>query len=70
MTYFTTLDYNWVPIQTGFIAYREDRLYYIKMKIEEISKNQLKDFKVELESIEQIGFLLEKLDLTITTVIE
>ena len=67
---FKTNDYTWIALKNGFIAFREDRLYFIRMKVERETKNELIEVKAQFKDCKKIGFIIGKLDLRIMNVHE
>lgn len=66
---FDVRDYRWVVLESGFIAYRVDQAYYVRVEtIRRIKENELK-VKSEPDCVIPINFHLVTEDLFITNVI-
>jgi len=64
------MDYSWRLTKTGYVAYRSDRAYYVKMKIKTTVVDEKRQVDAQFHSIKKIGFVLGKLELAISDVLE
>jgi hypothetical protein len=69
-TNYKTIDYEWIGLKNGFIGYRHDKVFYIRMKVVKELKDNMVVVTAKFKEVIQIDIILAKLDLSIAGVCE
>lgn len=65
---FEVKDYKWVVIESGFIAYRINQAYYVRVEVTKTIENNEMKIKTEPNCVMPINFVLVTNDVFITNV--
>lgn len=67
---FKITDYRWVTIKAGFIAFKSDQAYFVKIDAEMVSKENLYKVKAKPSEVIPIDFIIGTANMEITDVYE